>query len=551
MQTLTGKSIYNEIAFGRLFIYKREPNNTAHYSIDDVEGEINRFTAARDLAVAQLETLYQNARPEIGEHEAMIFRIHQLMLNDIEFDLPVKDTISTQKINAEAAVELTCGQLLSRFAAMEDSYLRERAADIQDICKRVISILSDTAISIQNFAEPVIIVADDLAPSETIQFDKSKIKAFVTERGAQTSHTAILARTMNIPALIDTKGIFDETLNGKEAIVDGFSGRVYIQPDEETISSLVAKKQNRENERRSFERYKNIDCITKDGRTVSLYANVNSLSELESVCENEASGIGLFRSEFLCLKNHGYPDEEVQFEVYRKVVESMKGKRATIRTFDVGADKSFDAVPKEENPTLGLRAVRMYMKHPDILRVQLRALLRASVYGQLAIMIPMVISPEEVRYVKNLLECVKNELIMQSIPFSDHVEFGIMIETPAAAMISDVLAAEVDFFSIGTNDLTQYTLALDRQNTDVADLYDPRHHAVLRLIKIIIDNAHKKGIRTCICGESASDPALTETLLALGIDELSVNSSALLPLRKKIIETDLSQTSVEILNSLV
>lgn len=551
MQILTGKPVLNDIAFGKLFIYKKNRGNVKKYHIDDAKAEILRFFEAKEMSVKQLEELYQKAIAEIGENDAMIFYIHRMMLEDVDFCDSVKNIIESQKLNAEAAVALTCANLSAMFSVMEDVYMRERAADIKDISERVILNLSHTDPKMQSFSEPVILAADDLAPSETMQLDKSKILAFVTENGAVTSHTAILAKNMNIPAIIAVKGILNPDFDGREVIVDGISGNIIIDPDSETKKKMSEKKAEEEEQKKLLNRLKGRESVTADGKKIRLYANINSAEDLESVIQNDAEGIGLFRSEFLYLSSNGYPDEETQFESYRRVVEKMPEKRVIIRTFDIGADKKIGYLdmPEERNPALGFRAVRMYLKRPEIFKTHIRAIMRASAYGRIAVMIPMVISADEVRRVKLIIGEVKRELCAEGIPYSDDVEFGIMIETPAAALISAELAREADFLSIGTNDLTQYTLALDRQNGSVAELYNPHHPAVLRLIRLIASNAHKAGKWVGICGEAAADLSLTETFLALGIDELSVSPGMILPLRQKILETDISGVTAPVLTA--
>lgn len=551
LQILTGKPVLNDIAFGKLFIYKKNRGNVKKYHIDDAKAEILRFFEAKEMSVKQLEELYQKAIAEIGENDAMIFYIHRMMLEDVDFCDSVKNIIESQKLNAEAAVALTCANLSAMFSVMEDVYMRERAADIKDISERVILNLSHTDPKMQSFSEPVILAADDLAPSETMQLDKSKILAFVTENGAVTSHTAILAKNMNIPAIIAVKGILNPDFDGREVIVDGISGNIIIDPDSETKKKMSEKKAEEEEQKKLLNRLKGRESVTADGKKIRLYANINSAEDLESVIQNDAEGIGLFRSEFLYLSSNGYPDEETQFESYRRVAEKMPEKRVIIRTFDIGADKKIGYLdmPEERNPALGFRAVRMYLKRPEIFKTHIRAIMRASAYGRIAVMIPMVISADEVRRVKLIIGEVKRELCAEGIPYSDDVEFGIMIETPAAALISAELAREADFLSIGTNDLTQYTLALDRQNGSVAELYNPHHPAVLRLIRLIASNAHKAGKWVGICGEAAADLSLTETFLALGIDELSVSPGMILPLRQKILETDISGVTAPVLTA--
>lgn len=542
MIIISGKSVFSEIAFGKLSIYKRTQNTIKRRHIKDSTAELKRFENAKQSAIKELDILYKKALVEIGETNANIFLIHKMMLDDADFTESVQNIINSQQLNAEAAVAITCSNLSSMLSAMDDAYMKERAIDVKDISERVINNLcgnNETPI----FAEPVILAADDLAPSETMQLDKSKILAFVTENGSMVSHTAILARTMGIPAIISAKGILNNEYHEKEAIIDGTSGLIYIEPDEKTKTEMKKKKSQREEQKNLLLTFKGKKSITRDGHEIRLYANIGAVEDLGNVLLNDAQGIGLFRSEFLYLQSKNYPSEDIQFDTYKTIIEGMSGKHVIIRTFDIGADKKIDYfnMPKEENPALGFRAIRMYLKRPKIFKTQIRALLRASVYGRLAIMIPMIISLSEIIQIKKIINTAKNELKSEKIPISENVEFGIMIETPAAALISNQLAKEVDFFSIGTNDLTQYTLALDRQNEEVGELYDCSHPAVLNLIKMTVENAHKNNIWVGICGEAAADLNLTDKFLNFGIDELSVTPSMILPLRKKIIETNISE----------
>lgn len=536
MQTLTGKSVCRGISFGRLYFYHRAKRTVQHCHITDTEAEIRRFHAARKKAVSELAALFQTAQKSVGESEAMIFYIHQMMLEDIDFIASTERAIREEHLNAESAVEKVASGFQDMFDAMEDSYIRERSADVLDVSERVISILSNRNSSRVEPDQPAIIVADDLAPSETVLLDRSKILAFITEKGASTSHTAILARTMNIPALIGASGILRHEYDGKEAIVDGYSGMIYIDPDEETYKKMRQKKQTYEEERKNLECLRGQKTVTADGQEIMLYANINSETDAEAALLNDAEGIGLFRSEYLFLDREDYPDEETQFRAFRAVLEKMGDRRVIVRSFDIGADKNigYFHLDKEENPALGIRAIRLCLKRPELFKTHLRALYRASAFGRLAIMLPMIISPEEIRQTKELIAGVQEELRNEGKAFSKHVELGIMIETPAAVMISDLLAKEADFFSIGTNDLTQYLLALDRQNDHVADSYNPFHPALIRSIQTVIRSAHQAGIWVGVCGEIGSDPEFAEILLSLGIDEISVPPNMILPLRKKI-----------------
>lgn len=542
MDIFQGKSVFSSIAIGKLFIYKKQEQQIKRQRIEDSDAEIKRFETAKSEAIHQLQGLYEKALVEVGEANAQIFEIHQMMLDDDDYLDAILNIIKVQKVNAEYAVATTADNFANIFANMDDDYMRERAADVKDVSERVIKILFGGGNEQQTFDEPVIIVAEDLAPSETVQLDKDKVLAFVTQRGSSNSHTAILARTMNIPALIGTNIDLDESLNGTMAIVDGFSGQLFVNPDDETISAMKKRIQEEADKKELLKQLKGKDSVTLDGQKVHLYANIGGEGDLASVLENDAEGIGLFRSEFLYLEKDTYPTEAEQFNVYRKVLETMAGKKVVIRTLDIGADKQIDyfELDKEENPALGYRAVRICLDRPDIFKTQLRALYRASAYGTLSIMVPMVISMQEVLEIKRIVGEVKEELDAVGLPYSD-VELGIMIETPAAAIISDKLAKEVDFFSIGTNDLTQYLLAIDRQNPKLDKIYDPHHLAVLRMIKLVTDNAHANGIWMGICGELAADPALTQTFISMGVDELSVSPAFLLGLRKAIRETDVSK----------
>lgn len=528
-----GKSVYGGIAIGKICIFDKEDSQVKRRTIEDVDAELARFEQAKEKAKKQLQELHDKALQEVGESGAMIFEVHQMMLDDLDYVESVTNMIQTQKINAEFAVATTGDNLSQVFALMEDAYMKERAADLKDISNRVVMVLQGKEHGMVNSEEPVILLAEDLAPSETVQLDKSKVLSFVTKLGSTNSHTAILARTMNIPALIGVH--YDADINGKMAIVDGFAGKLYVEPDEETLKKYEKRRAEEENKKRLLLELRGKDNITKDGTKINLYANIGGVSDVASVLANDAGGIGLFRSEFLYLESDTYPTEEEQFKAYKTVVETMAGKKVIIRTLDIGADKQVDyfELGKEENPAMGYRAIRICLDRQDVFKTQLRAIFRASHYGVISVMFPMIISVWEVRQIKKLIEEVKEELHEQEIPYGD-VEIGIMIETPAAAMISDLLAKEVDFFSIGTNDLTQYTLAIDRQNPKLDSFYDAHHEAILRMIQMIVDNGHKEGCWVGICGELGADTELTETFLRMGVDELSVSPSMVLPVRSVI-----------------
>ncbi len=539
MELFKGKGVFGGIAIGKISLYKRKQNQIKRNRVEDTEAEITRFQDAKVKAISQLKELYNKALTEVGEANAAIFEVHQMMLEDEDYIDSVHNIIRSQGVNAEYAIGTTADNFVAIFSAMDDAYMRERAADIKDISERIITILTggtDRAIVTD---EPVIIIADDLAPSETVQLDKDKVLSFVTQLGSTNSHTAILARTMNIPALITVDIELKDEYDGRYAIVDGFTGTIYIDPDEETLAMMKKKQEEELTKKLLLQEFKGKENVTLDGKKIKIYANIGNAKDVASVLKNDAGGIGLFRSEFLYLEKNDYPTEEEQFLVYKTVAENMAGKKVIIRTLDIGADKQVDYfnMDKEENPALGYRAIRICLDRTDIFKTQLRALLRASAYGTISIMFPMIISLQEVLDIKEIVKEVKAELKQQDIPYKD-VEMGIMIETPAAAMISDILAKEVDFFSIGTNDLTQYTLAIDRQNPKLDKIYDSHHRGVLRMIKMVADNAHANGIWMGICGELAADISLTETFLSMGIDELSVSPSFILPLRKKVRETN-------------
>ena len=536
MEVIQGKSIFGGIAIGPIYFFTKEQKQVKRTKIEDAAAEIKRYEDACETAKEQLGELYEKALKEVGESGAQIFEVHQMMLEDDDYNDSVKSIIETQMVNAEYAVATTGDNFAAMFAAMEDEYFQARAVDMKDISERVIDVLMGIG-EAKSWDEPSIIVAEDLAPSETVQFDKSKLLGFVTKLGSSNSHTAILARTMNIPALIQID--IQEEWNGKMAVIDGFSGEFYIDPEPEILEKYQAKKEEQEAHRRLLAEQKGKPTVTKGGKAIKLFANIGSVSDLPAAMSNDAGGIGLFRSEFLYLESETYPTEDEQFKAYKMVAETMAGKKVIIRTLDIGADKQVDYfdLDKEENPAMGLRAIRICLTRPEIFKTQLRALLRASAYGNIAVMYPMIISVEEVRQIKAIMEDVKKELDDAGIAYGN-VEQGIMIETPAAAMISDLLAKEVDFFSIGTNDLTQYTLAVDRQNAKLDEFYDPHHEAVLRMIEMVVDNAHKAGIWAGICGELGADMELTERFLAMGVDELSVSPTFIYPVRQIIREYD-------------
>ena len=550
MITISGKTVCAGVAFGPVFVFSREESTIKRHHIESSDAEIARFESAREKAIDELGMLYDKAIAEVGEANAMIFQIHQMMLEDLDYIESIKNIITDQLINAETAVGQTCDNFVQMFRAMDDAYMRERSADVKDVSERLIKILSGKDKGGIVSDEPVIIVADDLAPSETVQFDKEKILAFVTEGGSTSSHTSILARMMNIPAIIGAKGALDNEFSGKQAIVDGFTGTIYIDPDEETIAKMTEKKKEVEEQNKLLQQLKGKESVTKDGQHIELCANIGNVLDVGSVLKNDAEGIGLFRSEFLYLESTDYPSEDVQFGAYKEVLSKMVNKRVIIRTLDIGADKQVDYfnMPKEENPAMGIRAIRICLQRPDVFKTQLRALYRASVFGKLAIMFPMIASEWEVLKVLEIIDEVKAELDSEGIAYSKNIELGCMIETPAAAVTSDILSKHLDFFSIGTNDLTQYTLAADRQNPDIGEFCDTHHVAILRLINMVVQNAHKNGTWVGICGELGADLELTETFLAIGVDELSVTPSAILPIRKKVIETDVSEIKDKVLS---
>lgn len=541
MNKYTGKSVFGGIAIGKIMVYEKGEHQVKRVKVTDAESEKNRYYEAVETAFKQLGELHDKALREVGEANAAIFEIHQMMLEDDDYKESVEHIIESQMVNAEYAIAQTGDNFSQMFAAMDDEYMRGRAADVKDITERLLGILSGNTGSGVDADEPVIMVAEDLAPSETVQMDKSKILSFVTQKGSVNSHTAILARTMGIPALIGSDIVIDESLNGKQGVVDGTNGVVYIEPDEATLSAMQ-EEQRKDNEKKALlQELKGKEDVTLDGKKIKLYSNIGNIKDLANVIANDAAGIGLFRSEFIYLESDTFPTEEEQFNIYRTVAESMAGKPVIIRTLDIGADKQCDyfGLDKEDNPALGLRAIRICLTRPEIFKTQLRALYRASAYGNISIMYPMIISEQEVDKIKVIENEVKAELTEQGIEFGNP-KSGIMIETPAAVIMSRQLAKKVDFFSIGTNDLTQYTLAIDRQNTKLDEFYDAHHPAVLAMIRMVVENAHAEGIWAGICGELGADTTLTEEFLKMGVDELSVSAGKVLAVRKVIRETRIS-----------
>lgn len=535
MEVLKGKSVLQKIAIGRLYVFEKKESSWKKCSITDADAEMARFAAAKENAERQLELLYQEALKQVGEENAMIFDVHKIMLEDLDYLEAVENKIRTEMVNAEYAVTITGEEFAAVFSSMDDEYMKARAADVIDVSGRVVKILEGREEAGLHTKEPVIILAEDLSPSETIQMDKSKILAFVTKGGSANSHTAILARSLNIPSLVNTDIRIDRAYHGKEAVVDGVSGMLFIEPDADTLAVKKEEQKRLEEEEERLKLLIGKENKTKDGRSIALYANMGNVEDVEKVLEYDAGGIGLFRSEFLYLGRDSFPTEEEQFAAYRSVVSRMNGKKVIIRTLDIGADKKADYfnLDSEENPALGYRAIRICLSQPEIFKTQLRAIYRAAAFGRVSIMFPMIISVEEIQRIKHIVEEVRSELAAEGIPYGE-AELGIMIETPAAALMSRELAKEVEFFSIGTNDLTQYTLAIDRQNQKLESFYDAHHPAVLKLIEMTIENGHKEGIWVGICGELAADETLTETFLDMGLDELSVSPTYLLKLRDKV-----------------
>lgn len=539
MQVFRGKSVFGGIAIGRIKVYQKEEQQIKRVKINDIEGEIRRYQYAKEETVRQLKELYEKAVREVGEANAAIFEIHQMMLEDDDYNESVENIIKTQNVNAEYAVGVTSDNFSQMFAKMDDDYMKERAIDVKDVSDRIISVLNGSSKNTVDSDEPVIILADDLAPSETVQLDKEKILSFVTVHGSVNSHTAILARTMGIPALIGTEIPLDAAVDGKSAIVDGINGAVYVEPDADVLAQMQEKQKEEAEKRELLKQLKGKDNITLDGKKIMLNANIGDIRDLAMVLQNDAGGIGLFRSEFIYLERDDFPTEEEQFRIYKTVAETMAGKQVIIRTLDIGADKQCDyfGLEPEANPAMGVRAIRICLIREDVFQTQLRALFRASAYGNIAIMYPMITSVWEVKKIQKIVGAVQQELDKQNIRHGNPKQ-GIMIETPAAVMVSEELAKEVDFFSIGTNDLTQYTLAIDRQNSKLDAFYDSHHPAVLRMIKMVVDSAHKAGIWAGICGELGADLELTKEFLRMGVDELSVSPGHILPIRKIIRETD-------------
>lgn len=542
MKKFTGKGVYGAIAMGKISVFQKQDTLIQRTSVKDTEAEKARVEAAKAAAAEQLQAIYEKALKEVGETNAQIFEIHMMMLEDDDYNESIQNIIDTQKVNAEYAVSITADNFAEMFSAMDDAYMQARAADVRDISDRIIANLMGNVAVQKDSGEKHIICADDLAPSETVSLDKDKVLAFVTAHGSSNSHTAILARNMNIPAVIGVGSDFlKEVQDGTEAIVDGFTGEIFVEPDEETRRRLLEKQQADEEKKRLLLELKGKENVTRDGTKVNIYANIGSVDNIGAVLLNDAGGIGLFRSEFLYLENNDYPNEEQQFLAYKRVLESMAGKKVIIRTLDIGADKQVDYfhLKKEDNPAMGYRAIRICLTRPEIFKTQLRALYRASIYGNLGVMFPMITSVSELEKILAICEEVKAELREQGVTYSDTMELGIMIETPAAAIISDRLAPMVDFFSVGTNDLTQYTLACDRQNPDIEPFIDTHHEAILRLIEMSAKNAHANGAWIGICGELAADTTLTETFLRMGIDELSVSPAFVLKVRDAVRNVDL------------
>ncbi len=552
MITVQGKGVSAGVGIGPLYFYRRATTEIKRYTVEDTDAEWHRFKGAQTGAIEQLGQLAEQARAEAGDEAAMLFETHQMMAEDLDYEEAIENLITNEKLNAEAAVSDVAEQFAEMFAAMDDTYMQARAADVKDVSQRILSILCGVVQGGIASEVPVLLAADDLAPSETIQLDKSKILGFVTAGGSGSSHTAILARTMGIPAIVGLGDALKPEYEGRQAIADGSTGALVVDPDDDTRERLVKKREEQLRLQRLLETLKGQANVTKDGKTIRIYCNIGSPEDVHAVQVNDGGGIGLFRSEFLYLNSKDFPTEDEQFEAYKSVLSDMDGKEVIIRTLDIGADKQigyFD-LPKEENPAMGMRALRICLTRPEIFRTPLRAMFRASAFGKMGIMFPMVTSVWEVREAKRMCEEVRRDLKNEGIPYAEDVQIGIMIETPAAAVISDRLAKEVDFFSIGTNDLTQYTLACDRQNNDLGRFYDPHHLAVLRLIQMVTENAHKNGIWVGICGELGADLTLTETFLALGVDELSVTPRSVLPLRNAVRMTDTRETAPRILADL-
>ena len=548
MITIQGKGVSAGIGMGPLYFYRRAKTEIPNYTVEDTNAEWLRFKGAQSVAIDQLGELAEKARVEAGDEAAFLFETHQMMAEDLDYEEAIQGMIEDGH-NAEYAVDQVAAQFADMFASMDDAYMQGRAADVKDVSSRILGILCGVVQGGIDSAVPVLLASDDLAPSETIQLDKSKILGFVTSFGSSSSHTAILARTLGIPSVVGLGNQLDPIYEGRQVVVDGATGAVIVDPTEDVLADFTRKREEQLKQQALLQQLKGQPNETKDGKSIRIYCNIGSPEDVDSVLVNDGGGIGLFRSEFLYLNSKTYPTEEEQFEAYKKVLTDMGDKEVIIRTCDIGADKQIDyfELPKEENPAMGMRALRISLSRPGFFRTQLRALYRASAYGNLGIMFPMVTSVWEVRETKKLIESVKKELTAEGLPYSDHVEIGIMIETPAAAVLSDRLAKEVDFFSCGTNDLTQYTLACDRQNNDLGRFYDPHHLSVVRLLKMVVENAHRNGVWVGICGELGADLEMTETFLAIGVDELSVTPRAVLPLRNKVRSTNVGETAPAII----
>lgn len=552
MITIQGKGVSTGVGIGPLYFFQRQTSEIPRYTVADTDAEWHRFKGAQTGAIEQLGDLAEKARAEAGDEAAMLFETHQMMVEDLDYEEAIEQRITEEKLNAEAAIADTAEQFAAMFEAMDDTYMQARAADVKDVSRRLLDILAGNVAGGIASDEPVVLAADDLAPSETVQLDKSKILGFITAGGSGSSHTAILARTMGIPAIVGVGGALKPEYAGRQVILDGATGNVVIDPDDMTLDKLMKKREEQLRLQRLLETLKGQPNVTKDGKSIRIYCNIGSPEDVHAVQVNDGGGIGLFRSEFLYLNCEDYPTEDQQFQAYKQVLADMDGKEVIIRTLDIGADKQigYFNLPQEENPAMGMRALRICLTRPEVFRTQLRALYRASAFGKLRIMFPMVTNIWEVREAKRMCEEVKRDLKQEGIPYGEDVEIGIMIETPAAVILSDRLAKEVDFFSVGTNDLTQYTLACDRQNNDLGRFFDPHHPAVLRMLKMVTDNAHKNGIWVGICGELGADLTLTETFLAIGIDELSVSPRAVLPLRNAVRMTDTRESGPRILAAL-
>lgn len=543
MIVLKGVGVFRDIAFGTLSVSTKNRLSVNKHTVSDVSEELKRYFDAREKAVKEVRILYEKALKDFGAAEAEIFAVHEMMIKDTDYENTISEIIKSEKLNAEYAVWQASHKFSQIFSDMEDSYMKQRASDVRDISERIINSLKGTEENIKTDGNPVILVAEDLTPSEISSLDRGSVKGIILSKGSDCSHAAIISKVLKIPMIVNLNDELSLEYDGKKVIIDSFSGDVYIEPDEKTEKLMATKKEEADKRILLLKYFKGKDNITLDGKRIDIYANLNNPYEIESVLENDAGGIGLFRSEFLYLNRDSFPTENEQFEVYKEIVQKMDKKRVIIRTADIGSDKKVDymGLSKEENPALGYRGIRICLDNPDMFLTQLKAIYRASVYGNVSIMFPMIVSCEEIENIKKYVEMAKKELIERGVEFSEYVPLGIMIETPAAALISDELAKKVDFFSIGTNDLTQYTLAIDRQNCKVGNLIDKHHKSVLKLIKFVTESAHKNGIEVGICGELASDESLTELFLSMGINELSVSPGAVLSLRKKVTEIDVSK----------